>query len=156
MLETKTFTVSPENKQATIDLASNFGWNLKSSQEINNTDSHLENRGGTVYNVTTKEHYVKLVLERDTAMKNYNQIVKLEKQYFSIMEQEPVKREVKISAVITIIGLLLYVAPGVLYLVYKFWRRSQANKEYEAAYSEWMKQREIAVKGMAEARQLLD
>ena len=156
MLETKAFTVSPENEQSTIDLAANFGWKLKSSQEINNTDSHLENRNGNIYNVTTSEHYIKLVMERDTNMNNYARITKLENQFFTIMNAEPVKQEIKIKGWLVFIGLLLYVLPGVLYLAYKLYRRSQANKAYEAAYAEWKVQEKVALDCVAEARKLLD
>lgn len=155
MLETKSFTVHPEQEQATIDLAANFGWSLKSSQEINNTDSHLENRGGEIYNVTTKEHYVKLVLERDTNMKNYDRVRQLENTYFSIMEREPECKVVRINKIIAIIGLLLYVAPGVLYLAFKIWRKAKARKDYEQAYTAWLEEEKVAQDALKESRSLV-
>ena len=155
MLETKALTVHPDNEQSTIDLVANFGWSLKSSQEIKNTDSHLENRNGTTYSVTTKEHYVKLILERDTKMENYDRIKQLENTYFSIMEREPEPEYIPISKGILIIGLLLYVIPGALYLAYKLKKRSDAKRAYQEAYAAWKIECERAMKAKAEARSLV-
>lgn len=138
MIETKAFTVSPRQEQATIDVAANFGWSLKSSQEIKNKDSHLEQRGNTVYNVTESEHYVKLILERDTHMDNYSRIKELENTYYSIMDKMPDPPEhIGINKLIVVVGLILYVVPGVLYLAYKLKKRSDAKAAYEGAYSAW-------------------
>lgn len=89
MLETITKKVSPKNEQHTIDVMNCFGWKLKSSQEVNVSDSHLENRYGDLYSVTNKEHYVKLLFEREKEMPNYDRIVKLEYEYYSILNSEP-------------------------------------------------------------------
>ncbi len=132
-----------------------FGWSLKSSQEINNTDSHLEDRGGTTYSVTTKENYVKLVFDRETKMDNYDRICSLEQMYTKIINSEPEKKHIGISWIIAIIGLLIYVVPGALYLGYKFWRRSQATDEYNAAYAAWKVEYDKAVGYRKEARSLI-
>lgn len=54
MLEIKSTQVTPSNEEATIQLWQNFGWQFVSSQEVNNTDSHLERRGDEIYNVPPK------------------------------------------------------------------------------------------------------
>lgn len=155
MLETKSLTVSPNAEQNTINLMQDFGWNLKSSQEINNTDSHLEDRGGTTYSVTTKENYVKLIFERDTKMENYSKITDLETKYHRIMNAEPTQEYIPISKFITIIGLILYIIPGVLYLAYKIFKRMNAKTAYENKYSEWQAEVEKAKRYRQEARSLL-
>ncbi len=90
MIETISKKIAPNQEQKTINLMTYFGWRVKSSQEIYSVDSHLETRNDTLYNVTTKENYVKLLFERDTEMKNYAQLVQLEKQYAIIANAEPI------------------------------------------------------------------
>lgn len=89
MIETISRKVAPSQEQSTINLMTSFGWRVKSSQEINSTDSHLETRNDTLYSVTTKENYVKLLFDRDTEMKNYARLVQLEKQYAAIANAQP-------------------------------------------------------------------
>lgn len=156
MLETKALSVLPEQEQNTIDLVANFGWSLKSSQEINNTDSHLEEKNGELYSVTTKEHYVKLIFERDTKMENYERIAKLEETYFEKMGKEPELKVVKINPIIAIVGIICYIVPGVLYIVIQSKRKKKANQEYEEAYAKWQKNdQSVAIKAIQEARTLI-
>ncbi len=155
MLETKSLTVSPDEEQGTINLMQDFGWTLKSSQEINNTDSHLERRGDEIYNVTTKQNYVKLVFDRDTKMESYDRVRNLEGEYHRIMNSEPTAEYVSISWLIAIIGLVLYVVPGVAYLAWKFTKKKQCADAYNAAYAAWRAEAEKAVGYRKEARSLL-
>lgn len=55
MLETKTLKVANSAEESTISLMQQFGWSLLSSQDVNNTDSHLENRNGSIYSVADKK-----------------------------------------------------------------------------------------------------
>ena len=89
MIETIVRKVAPSEEQKTITTMTTFGWRVKSSQEINTVDSHLETRNDTLYSVTTKENYVKLLFERDTNRKNYAQLAQLERQYVAIMNAQP-------------------------------------------------------------------
>ena len=89
MIETISKKVAPENENKLITVMSNFGWSFKSSQEINSAESHLEGIGDTVYSVTTRENYVKLVFQRDTTMPNYARIKELETKYTNIVASEP-------------------------------------------------------------------
>jgi hypothetical protein len=104
MEETKTISVKPRDEQSTIELWQNFGWNLMSSQEINNTDSHLERHGDTIYNVTSKENYVKITFKRNKNIPNYDKLVSLENQYAS----NPVlkSKSIKGSVILTGLGAL--------------------------------------------------
>ena len=156
MLETKSLTVSPHEEQSIINVWTNFGWCLKSSQEINSSDSHLERHGDTIYSVTTKENYVKLVFERDTKMENYDRIVALEDKFYTLINREPELKKVKISAIIAIIGIIAYVIPGVLYLTLKLAKKSKLKKEYQAAYAKWKTEDEpVARAALEEARKLV-
>ena len=64
-MESKSITVVPNEEQTIIEKHEIFGWELKSSQEILNKESHLEERGDDLYSVVTTENYVKLVFQRD-------------------------------------------------------------------------------------------
>lgn len=64
-MESKSVTAAPSEEQTIIEKHELFGWELKSSQEVLSRDSHLENRGDDLYNVTTTQNYVKLVFQRD-------------------------------------------------------------------------------------------
>ena len=76
MIETKSLRVGPAVEQSMIDTMACFGWELKSSQEINVKESHEELHGDTVYSVTTGENYVKLVFNRDTARPHYARYIR--------------------------------------------------------------------------------
>lgn len=69
IMENISFTEKPEREQATINMHQKMGWTLKSSQEINTSHTSVYgntvNGNGYVSSVTEKEHYVKLVFERD-------------------------------------------------------------------------------------------
>lgn len=64
-IESKSITVAPDEEQDIIAKYELFGWELKSTQEVLSKDSHLENRGDELYNVTTTQNYVKLMFQRD-------------------------------------------------------------------------------------------
>lgn len=86
MKETKSISVHPSYEQNQIDLWADFGWALLSSQEIYSKDTHTESRSDGNYSVTETTNYVKLVFQRDTEMKNYNEIRQIEKEFDSQKE----------------------------------------------------------------------
>ncbi len=89
MIETVTRKVSPREENETANIMRCFGWRLKSSQEINSKESHLEQQGDTLYSVTTSENYVKMLFERETTMPNYSKLVALENEYCAILRKRP-------------------------------------------------------------------
>ncbi|MBE7016391.1 MAG: hypothetical protein E7417_06225 [Ruminococcaceae bacterium] len=66
MTGTVTRKVDTKDEQQTIDIIPILCWSLSLSQEINNSELHLERRNNDIYSVTAKENYVKLILKRDT------------------------------------------------------------------------------------------
>lgn len=134
MIETKSIKVSTSDEQSAIDEMQCFGWELKSSQEINVKDSHLEKGTftDTIYSVTTSEHYVKLVFSRDTAMSNYSRISYLENEYYTLVGQKPVK-PAPFRFLVAFVLLWVAIAPGVLYIVFKIIGKTK----YKKAYNEW-------------------
>jgi hypothetical protein len=81
--EIKSVSVAPAAEEETIKLWQSFGWELKSSQEVKNKDSHIERRGDELVSVTESEHYVKLTFERDPSRQNYTELKSLEDQFYS-------------------------------------------------------------------------
>lgn len=147
--ETKSITVSPSDEQGTIELHETFGWQLKSSQEIFNKDSHLENRSDGVYNVTSTTNYVKLVFCREKTMPNYDKLVKLENDYS--LTTLPIKPSGKIlfilGGILVVGGIaslpfgLAYGIPGIGLIVWGFISRNKKMKKYYADKSAVMNKR---------------
>ena len=106
--ETKSISVHPADEQETIEQYQAFGWELQSSQEIFEKDSHLERSGNNINQVTTTTNYVKLVFSRETTMPNYHQLTKLENQYHSV--HFPYRKTAKVwfilSAIVAFFGFI--------------------------------------------------
>ncbi len=152
MIETVTRKVAPQEEQQTINLMATFGWDLMSSQEINNSESHLERRDDAIYNVTTRENYVKLLFQRDTDRKNYQKIVDLESQYFSILKSKPEmsKSKLLLSFVIAFATMWLAMIPGILFGYFQWY------KPYKEKYAKWSQKLDTTGRHiLAEAQQLL-
>lgn len=118
MIESKSMKVATAQEQDCIDTMADFGWGLKSSQEINVRESHVEYD----QSVITHENYVKLVFTRDTAMKNYDEIKQLEATYSNIAYNQPDPFELKKALKL----MLFLIFPGVLYII----NNKKANVEW--------------------------
>lgn len=79
--ESSSFQVHPNDEQSQINLMQKFHWSLLNSQEIKSVDSHMEQRGDSIYSVTSSEHYVKLTFSRELDLPNLKEIKELERQY---------------------------------------------------------------------------
>lgn len=87
MQETRSIRCRMSEEDNEVRLWQCFGWTLLSSQEVNVVDNSLESDySGNVYQIKHKEQYVKLVFARETNMKNYSELVSLERQYDSMKE----------------------------------------------------------------------
>lgn len=100
LMESISFTEKPEREQTTINMHQKMGWSLKSSQEINTSRTAVYgnsmNGTGYVGSVSEKEHYVKLVFERDKNMPNYD-IMKEKYDRFATLAQEIAKLEASVK-----------------------------------------------------------
>lgn len=111
MEEIKKIQVLPAQEEDSVALYQCFGWTFVSSQEINNSDSHLERRGDTIYNVTTKTNYVNLVFKRDTNMPNYQELVALEEKYWEVpVDRQPEMKSGNASAFLIVVGVISFIA----------------------------------------------
>ena len=84
--ESKSIQVHPSDEQQQIDLMQKFHWSLLGSQDVKTKDSHLEQRGDSIYSVTETEHYVKLTFTRDVALPHLENIKALENEFFALPE----------------------------------------------------------------------
>ena len=134
MIETAVRKVSPSEEQQTINLMSYFAWRLTHTQEVNTSNSRLENRGDDLYCVTEKENYVKLTFERDTNVPNYNRLVKLETEYATPPCAKP---SLPVSKIVMSVICIIVFWPVGIYLSYKTYKEiSGRNEEWEKAFDE--------------------
>lgn len=141
MIESKSLTVPPSLENSTIDLWQNFGWELKSTQEINSKESHLEGKFCKLYSVTSTDHYVKLAFQRDTKMQNYARIKELETIYAKLLTEEPQKPKQSILDKILFWILPIFI-PDLI--------RHKKDKDFQIVYNAWSE------KMNTEGKQILD
>ncbi len=111
--ESKSIQVHPSDEQSMIEFMQKFGWSLLSTQEIKVKDSHLEQRGDSIYSVTESEHYVKLAFSRDLDMPHLKEIKAIEDEYFSLPNPPPLPKVFPLWAIVVTVvtcgaGLLLW------------------------------------------------
>lgn len=105
--ESISIQVHPNDEQSQINIMQKFHWNLLGTQEIKTVDSHMEQRGDSIYSVTNTEHYVKLSFTRDLEAPNLKEIKQLEQQYNSL--KHPVYPKLfPVSIWMWVIGALAY------------------------------------------------
>jgi hypothetical protein len=140
--EPKTIQVEPDQADQMIVLMGAFGWEFQSRQTIKNKYSHLERKGDDLYSVTESEHYVELHFQRDRSMDHYNELVELERQFNAVEHPGPYPvRFGKIWLIISGIGLLLYVAPGIAIIIWRFVRYSKLSKIWASEYEAYEQER---------------
>jgi len=147
--ETKFIEVEPDEVNSTLELWQNFGWELMGApQEIKTQDVQLytgQDSDGTKYYKTKRgEHYVKITFQRDKSMPHYEELVQLENMYCSSPPSKPNEPE-KPSAfgvvwtIVAIIGLVIYVIPGILIIIWRLVRYKGVKKKYNEEYPEYKK-----------------
>lgn len=104
-METKTVRNAKE-----IEIYKHFGW--KKSQ------TKRERHGRLFHDV--------YILSRDETMKNYDKLVGLEKRYLSNMSQLQTYKNDNVFF-IALVLLLLFIIPGVIYLIYKNKQKNEIN-----------------------------
>ena len=144
--EIKSISVAPSAEEETVNVWQSFGWEFKSTQEIKTQDvqqfTGQDDDGTEHYTTTRGEHYVKLTFERDPNRQNYNELVALEKQYNAVPGPGyPPVRFGKVWGVIAGIGILLYVVPGILIIIWRCVSYSKKYKKWEADYNNWAAKR---------------
>jgi len=106
-IESKSYVAAPNEEQEVISKHELFGWELKSSQEVLSKESHLEERSGDLYSVTTTQNYVKLMFQRDADRPEVAQVKKLEEEYWNLYERTAWRYAPQKSKLLTIVPLVL-------------------------------------------------
>ncbi|MDR1072100.1 MAG: hypothetical protein LBL45_00270 [Treponema sp.] len=144
--EIKSMQVHPSDEEETIKVWQTFGWELMGApQEVNIADSHWEDN--THYYSQKGEHYVKLTFQRDNSIPNYARLAELQKQYDAVVYPEmPNPRfghplfnlfgfiPIGGWAILAAIGVLLYVVPGVLIIIWRCVSYSKKSNIWDAEY----------------------
>ena len=167
--ESTSLSVAPEKEQEAIETYQSFGWELRSSQEIFNKDSHQEARGDSIYSVTETTNYVKLVFQRDKDMPYYNEVCEIENKYFDLLNRKPIyycgNAPIVIGALFLLPGaFFLYVgaqysgtssgaallimgliiaALGLLIIVKRLRTKSRKKAEYNEQTKKWNNERSM-------------
>jgi len=108
-----------------------FGWTLINEVRVRHGRRHI------------KEY----VLERNKDMEHYNEIKQLEFQYYNLNSK--IKPEVKISFSTAFVLLLLFIIPGIIYIVY-LKNKNNHIKENNSKLSKQMTQIKQKVKILQE------
>ena len=150
--ETKFIEVAPNNVNATIEMWQNFGWELVGApQEINYTTTRRTQETDDHYSSehTTKTHYVKATFQREKSAPNYAELVDLEERYYSLPRNIPKNEPKKPKRfgvgwiILTVLGIGLYVIPGVVIIIYRYVTHSGKLKNWECDHSLWERRDEI-------------
>jgi hypothetical protein len=144
--------VKPGEEDQVARLRMSFGWELKNKQRVKTADSqkytHQDSNGTKYYETTPGVDFIELTFERDPERKNYAELKSLEGQYDSVRNptypEEVPKRFGCLWLVLSVIGLVAFVVPGVLIIVWRFVRYSKKKKVWDEAYAAYNKELEAA------------
>jgi len=159
--ESKAIQVHPANENSTIELYETFGWELKSSQTIDKTDTDFKDGWNDDIIITkTRERYVKLTFRRDKNMPAYRELCELEAQYYAADREEGLELKeaprwmLVVGVILALWGLwalitygpdfvvsaiMMFVIAAPLIFIY-----IKKKKEYDSVYDEYLKNRENA------------
>jgi len=149
--ETKFIEVEPNEVNSTLEVWQNFGWESMGIQEIKTQDVQIftgQDRDGTEHYKTKRgENYVKITFQRDKSMPNYAELVELESIYCSSPPSKPDEPEKPsmfgfIWVILTIVGLIAWVIPGIIIIIWRIVRYSGLKKNYDETYPQYRKKYE--------------
>ena len=80
-METMKKQIPPALEEEYINMYGAFGWNLRDSRETYNKSSYLERDGDDINQVVETTHFVTLIFERDTGMRDYAALASLQKKF---------------------------------------------------------------------------
>lgn len=139
--QTKSITCHPDNESGLIEIWQTFGWELFSTQEVRDTESHLEQGwGDTINSVTTTTHYIKLTFQRDPQnVPHYDELKALEDQFYSVPDPGPCPEGPSIVQIF--IGFMLCTIPGVYWLIKRI-SASKSRPKWEQDHAEYVRRRQ--------------
>lgn len=140
--ESSSFQVHPNDEQSQINLMQKFHWSLLNSQEIKTVDSHMEQRGDSIYSVTSSEHYVKLTFSRELDLPNIKEIKELEGQ-FNALPHPAYPKLFPVSIWLWLVASLFWGIGIVGWAIYFFAMYSPKKKAADELSEQNRKKREV-------------
>ena len=153
MKETRFIEVGPDEVNRVIEVWATFGWELLGApQEINYSTTHRTQETDEYYSseYTTTTNYVKITFQRDSEIKNYSELASFHIEYDAV--PRPGVRPsrfgtfklfgIPIWMIVSIIGLLIYVVPGVLIIIWRCVSYSNMKKQWDDDFDKMVKKRE--------------
>lgn len=143
MKDTKSIPVTPGEQDETITLFSSFGWEYKNATEVATNDSQIltgRDEEYEHYKIIPGQHYIRLFFERDRSRQNYEELKKLEEEYFGLKEPslwEKPQLITKLWLILIGVGLLLYVLPGIILLVIHIVKYVKDTKFWNSSYERY-------------------
>lgn len=140
--QTKSLTCHPDAEQSVIEVWQTFGWELFSTQEVRDTDSHLEQGlfDDSIYSVTTTTHYIKLTFQREPEkVAHYAELKKLEDEFNSVPDPGPCPQGESVLKIF--LGFMLFTIPGVIWLVRTI-AAAAAKPKWKKAHEEYIRKRQ--------------
>lgn len=133
--QTKSITCLPGTENEQMEIWGTFGWEVLSTQEVRDTESHLEQGwGDTINSVTTTTNYIRLTFSRDPAqVPHYAELKKLEDQFNAVPYPGDEPQGDGILKIF--LGFMLCTIPGVYFLIRTInaaRTRPQWRKEFDA------------------------
>jgi hypothetical protein len=145
--------VVPGNEDKTVRLWMSFGWELKNKQRVKTQDVQKftgQDSDGTEHYETTKGvDFFELTFERDPERKNYAELKSLEGQYYSAKDPDYPVEPVRFGCLwlfLSLIGLVAFIVPGLVIIIWRFVRYSKLKKIYDEDYAVYRKELEVANK----------
>lgn len=139
--QTKSVTCTPENESEIIEIWQTFGWELFSTQEVRDSESHLEEGwGDTIKSVVTTTHYIKLTFQRDPSqVAHYAELKKLEDEFNAV--PHPGECPQGESIIKIFIGFMMCTIPGVIWLL-KTINAAVRKPQWKKDYAEYVAKRQ--------------
>lgn len=139
--QTKSVTCHPDSESDVIEIWQTFGWELFSTQEVRDTESHLEQGwGDTINSVVSTTHYIKLTFQRDPEnVAHYAELKKLEDEFNSVPDPGPYPEGESILKIF--LGFMLCTIPGV-YWLFKTIKASAQRPKWNQKYEEYTRKRQ--------------
>jgi len=148
MKETKVVKADPNAVNSTIETWACFGWEMVGApQETNYTTTHRTQETDKHYSseYTEKTHYFSITFQRDNSMPNYAKLVELQNTYNISPPVSPVSPSLFgcLWMVLILIGLIAFVIPGVILIVWRIVRYVKLKKIYEQEFSAYMEKKKV-------------
>lgn len=149
MPDTKTEqNVPPEYVDEVVRRYLSFGWKKTGQSETKTNDSQIKTGQDENYEYFTTikgEHSYSLFFERDREQPHYDELKSLEEQFYALKVTTKLGWErpqfiTKFWLILIVIGLLLWVIPGIILLIFHIVSYKKNSKLWDSIYDKYQKE----------------